>query len=431
MTEKFDNIERDVEKEEKQNLDQDTRDRLMERIEKIIRREGPMKVEELAQKLSEKDVSHEKLDKLRENIQVIKKELQHEDEKRKAHGEDTLDRQKITDILEESLGDFKNQDNTGIAAALIEVNSVRDNLRDLEDRVREMSDEHGNLKKFGDVLEDLAAEVDELQEKVEEIEESGSSDTEPQDLSHIEFDLKSIKSRMSELEKEGLTEKLDQTQLRDLRRRIKKLEEKTGSRELKAFKNDIEQKIHQVEQETVKEEDFEEHLEELRTQIEDRLRQMSSEIDRAVDQGEKRLNSLEKTVEREILEDVEDTEEELSERIEEVTEIVLDNQDYMEWLESEIRRIEKEKETEVEFVQRQENLPQPAPETEEQEYTDERIEKLEETIEEKKGSDLEEKIDNLADHVISNQERIHELEEQLRAQGAKEKSVSEDITIIS
>jgi septation ring formation regulator EzrA len=77
-----------------------------------------------------------------------------------------------------------------------------------------------------------------------------------------------------------------------------------------------------------------------------------------------------------------------------------------------------------ETVQRQSELPMPVEETVEDEKK--------ETVEKDRISEIEEKIDNLAEHVLTNQEKLHELESKVRADELESAgSSSKDITIVS
>lgn len=308
----------------------------------------------------------------------------------------------------------------------------------LESRISKLEDLKSKLDRMEDNGEVVFVE-DGPEETVERPESTTDRDIDgdvPEDLSYIEFDLKSIKSRLSSMEKEGVSQKLDKTDLRDLRRRIKKLErQENGSKELKAFKNDIEQRVKKTEEKTVTEEELDKEVDELREKIEDRIRQLSSEIDRSVREGEQRLKNLEELVEENVLEDLHSTEEDLSERIDNLTTIILDNQDYLESLETEIDYVEQRVDEKEEFVERQAELPNPTSDITREEFEElkEKVESSDKQSEDRGNIDtLEKKIDNLAEHVISNQEKIHRLQEQIStSQPRKKNSGKDDITIIS
>jgi len=63
-------------------------------------------------------------------------------------------------------------------------------------------------------------------DKDEDISSSENND----DLSSIEFDIKSIKSRVSKLEENGASSRIDETNIQRLRKKVKKLEKRWKTR---------------------------------------------------------------------------------------------------------------------------------------------------------------------------------------------------------
>jgi len=92
--------------------------------------------------------------------------------------------------------------------------------------------------------------------------------------------------------------------------------ENKESAEIQAFKNNIEQRVKETERNTVSEQEVDKQIEEFRNSIENQLRRLDSEIDRAVREGEERIQNLETVVEDNVLDELEENDSDLSERIE-------------------------------------------------------------------------------------------------------------------
>ncbi len=225
------------------------------------------------------------------------------------------------------------------------------------------------------------------------------------DLSAIEFDLKSIKSRLEEVEKHGAGSKIDEANVTELRKKVKRLEKR-------------------LDNQGVTEKDLNDRTEVLRQEMDDKLRRIESELDRAERNGKERIESMEQLLQEKVLEGFED-EEELGSKLDSLTQVISENQEYIEKLEEKISELEAER---SELIEKESEL-----ESEEAEAMMKRLERLEKRLEENRtpknqSETLEEKIDNLAEHVLRNQEKIHDLEMKIES-GSK--TSQSDVTIIS
>ena len=196
------------------------------------------------------------------------------------------------------------------------------------------------------------------------------------------------------------------------------------------------------------------------------MRRLDSEIDRAVNEGEDRLQNLEQVVEENVLDELEGDESNLSERIDSLMDIILDNQDYLEQLDKEVQDLDQRQRNKVDeekLEKIQSEISQAEKEIEEDDLEvnkdtirklRSKVKELEKEVTERDGielenlkrkveeleenntesssdetSDLEEKIDNLAEHVMRNQEKLHKLEKKIEMKNSA--PPSDDVTIIS
>lgn len=273
-------------------------------------------------------------------------------------------------------------------------------IADLENRIEELENIKSRLQRMENNGEVVFVEGED---------EEFQSPRETGDLSSIEFDLKSIKSRISQIEKGGTGSRVDKTNIQKLRKKVEKLENEVENKEstdIQAFKDSIERKVKEAERNAVSEEEVDKQIDELRNNIENQLRRLDSEIDRAVREGEDRLQRLEEIVQQKEDKDSNKVNSELSERIDTLMDIILDNQDYLEEL-AETEGIELEN-----LKKEVEGLKNDVPKAESS-----------------GKSNVEEKLDNLAEHVMRNQEKLHQLEQKIDMENSPPHS--EDVTIIS
>ena len=273
-------------------------------------------------------------------------------------------------------------------------------IADLENRIEELENIKSRLQRMENNGEVVFVEGED---------EEFQSPNETGDLSSIEFDLKSIKSRISQIEKGGTGSRVDKTNIQKLRKKVEKLENEVENKEstdIQAFKDSIERKVKEAERNAVSEEEVDKQIDELRNNIENQLRRLDSEIDRAVREGEDRLQRLEEIVQQKEDKDSNKVNSELSERIDTLMDIILDNQDYLEEL-AETEGIELEN-----LKKEVEGLKNDVPKAESS-----------------GKSNVEEKLDNLAEHVMRNQEKLHQLEQKIDMENSPPHS--EDVTIIS
>ena len=273
-------------------------------------------------------------------------------------------------------------------------------IADLENRIEELENIKSRLQRMENNGEVVFVEGED---------EEFQSPRETGDLSSIEFDLKSIKSRISQIEKGGTGSRVDKTNIQKLRKKVEKLENEVENKEstdIQAFKDSIERKVKEAERNAVSEEEVDKQIDELRNNIENQLRRLDSEIDRAVREGEDRLQRLEEIVQQKEDKGSDKVNSELSERIDTLMDIILDNQDYLEEL-AETEGIELEN-----LKKEVEGLKNDVPKAESS-----------------GKSNVEEKLDNLAEHVMRNQEKLHQLEQKIDMENSPPHS--EDVTIIS
>jgi len=429
-------------------------------------------VEQIREEYQEGKV-HEKLEYLYRQIKELK-EQQH-DTKGAASNVEKL-RERMDRLEQRVEGNRPGENNTteipekyrkAVRSNYKELKKLRDELdgksdsdiAELEDRIEELEYIKDRLKQMES--QDEVVFID----KDEDISSSENND----DLSSIEFDIKSIKSRVSKLEENGASSRIDETNIQRLRKKVKKLEKKVENKEsaeIQAFKNNIEQRVKETERNTVSEQEVDKQIEEFRNSIENQLRRLDSEIDRAVREGEERIQNLETVVEDNVLDELEENDSDLSERIDMLMDIILDNQDYIEQLDQELEGIDQRQQNKVDFEELEKvksELKQTEREIEEGKKDTEKdslqnlrnkVQQLEKELTERDGielenlkrkveeldtdnqeneqtpkSNLEKKIDNLAEHVIRNQEKLHQLEQKMSMEGSAHSS--DDVTIIS
>jgi|GEM_PF-822473 chromosome segregation ATPase len=429
-------------------------------------------VEQIREEYQEGKV-HEKLEYLYRQIKELK-EQQH-DTKGAASNVEKL-RERMDRLEQRVEGNSPGENNTteipekyrkAVRSNYKELKKLRDELdgksdsdiAELEDRIEELEYIKDRLKQMES--QDEVVFID----KDEDISSSENND----DLSSIEFDIKSIKSRVSKLEENGASSRIDETNIQRLRKKVKKLEKKVENKEsaeIQAFKNNIEQRVKETERNTVSEQEVDKQIEEFRNSIENQLRRLDSEIDRAVREGEERIQNLETVVEDNVLDELEENDSDLSERIDMLMDIILDNQDYIEQLDQELEGIDQRQQNKVDFEELEKvksELKQTEREIEEGKKDTEKdslqnlrnkVQQLEKELTERDGielenlkrkveeldtdnqeneqtpkSNLEKKIDNLAEHVIRNQEKLHQLEQKMSMEGSAHSS--DDVTIIS
>lgn len=444
-------------------------------------------VEQIKEEYQEGKV-HEKLEYLYRQIKEVKQQ-EHDSKGANANVEELRERM---NQLERQVEGRQTSDNEGTTEIPQKYKkAVRSNYNELKELKKKLENKSGSQDSTKVDVSVDNSKISELEEKINELEgikdrlqemendgevvfverddEELADSGEPRNLSSIEFDLKSIKSRISKIEGTGSASRIDQSNIQSLRKKVKKLEKKVENKEsveIQAFKNNIEQRVKEAERNSVSEEEVDEQVEELRESIENQLRKLDSEINRAVREGEDRLQNLEEVVEQNVLDEFEETESDLSERIDTLMEIILDNQDYLDQLDQELQHlsekqsrkadveqlelIKSELETKAEELEHEEievgnetvqELQKKIHELEEEvterdglelENLKKKVEELETGVPEEESVDksrLEKKIDNLAEHVMRNQEKLHQLEQKIEMEGSAPHS--DDVTIIS
>lgn len=381
-------------------------------------------VEQIKEEYQEGKV-HEKLEYLYRQIKELK-EQQHDAQGAASNVEKLSER--MEELEQRVQGSSSNGEKVATEMPEKYKKAVRSNYNELkklkeeleEKSVAEPKDRSVDNSRIAD-LENRIEELENIKSRLQRMENNGEvvfvegedeefqSPNETGDLSSIEFDLKSIKSRISQIEKGGTGSRVDKTNIQKLRKKVEKLENEVENKEstdIQAFKDSIERKVKEAERNAVSEEEVDKQIDELRNNIENQLRRLDSEIDRAVREGEDRLQRLEEIVQQKEDKDSNKVNSELSERIDTLMDIILDNQDYLEEL-AETEGIELEN-----LKKEVEGLKNDVPKAESS-----------------GKSNVEEKLDNLAEHVMRNQEKLHQLEQKIDMENSPPHS--EDVTIIS
>jgi len=191
-------------------------------------------VEQIREEYQEGKV-HEKLEYLYRQIKELKKEQQH-DTKGAASNVEKL-RERMDRLEQRVEGNSPGENNTteipekyrkAVRSNYKELKKLRDELdgksdsdiAELEDRIEELEYIKDRLKQMES--QDEVVFID----KDEDISSSENND----DLSSIEFDIKSIKSRVSKLEENGASSRIDETNIQRLRKKVKKLEKRWKTR---------------------------------------------------------------------------------------------------------------------------------------------------------------------------------------------------------
>lgn len=381
-------------------------------------------VEQIKEEYQEGKV-HEKLEYLYRQIKELK-EQQHDAQGAASNVEKLSER--MEELEQRVQGSSSNGEKVATEMPEKYKKAVRSNYNELkklkeeleEKSVAEPKDRSVDNSRIAD-LENRIEELENIKSRLQRMENNGEvvfvegedeefqSPNETGDLSSIEFDLKSIKSRISQIEKGGTGSRVDKTNIQKLRKKVEKLENEVENKEstdIQAFKDSIERKVKEAERNAVSEEEVDKQIDELRNNIENQLRRLDSEIDRAVREGEDRLQRLEEIVQQKEDKGSDKVNSELSERIDTLMDIILDNQDYLEEL-AETEGIELEN-----LKKEVEGLKNDVPKAESS-----------------GKSNVEEKLDNLAEHVMRNQEKLHQLEQKIDMENSPPHS--EDVTIIS